>query len=148
MNFQEGMRRIGLTVGVLGALGTAYVAFSPFSELVTERRAQAQFGSLLKLPITRKIAQDVAKEKIANTYVEIQGHPQGIAQIRVNDKSEIDWFTLEDGKAVFRTQAPSALWYLLYPLIVASGFLLPWGAVRLITWIISGFIGGSLLQKT
>src|ERR1700693_4967453 len=141
MNFQEGMRRVGLTVGALGALGVAYAAFWPFSELAAQRHRQAEFKSLLKLPITRKISLDIAKSKVANAVIDVQGHPEGISQIRTDTKGEIDSFTMEDGRAVTISEAPSWFWYLLYPIIVAAGFLLPWGGVRLVTWIVSGFVG-------
>jgi hypothetical protein len=46
---------------------------------------------------------------------------------------------LSSGEAVRRTEPPHPIAYLrllLYPLL---GFLLPWGAVRLLTWVGSGF---------
>jgi len=141
MNFQEGMRRVGLTVGFLGALGVAYAAFWPFSEFAAERHRQDEFKSLLRLPITQKIGLDIAKDKVPNAVIDIQGHPEGIYQIRTDTKGAIDSFTMEDGRAVTKTEAPSWLWYLLYPIIVAAGFFLPWGTVRLLTWIVSGFVG-------
>lgn len=140
MKFQEGMRRIGLTVGVLGALVTAYLAFFTFSDMATARKSQAEFEVLMELPITQTISKDIAKSNTTNTYVEIQGHPHGINQIHVNDKGAIEWFAMDDGKTIARTQAPSTLWYLLYPLAVAVGFLVPWGIVRLVTWLVSGFM--------
>jgi hypothetical protein len=106
MNFQEGMRRIGLTVVVLGAFAASYAAYFYFADMAAQRKAQAEFESILKLPIVQKIARDVAKSKASNADIEIQGHPQGINQIRVNEKSEIDWFTMDDGKTFMRTHAP------------------------------------------
>jgi hypothetical protein len=195
MNFREGMRRIGRTVGVLGALLTGYVAFWAFSDLTVQRSAQAEFQSLLSLPRTQEIARRISTDKIVDTYIELPPQPPSlkkffvdpdfqklgpqekkdflshlsdaeleqlktqyqdlmvpgaaksdnppIKQIRVNEKSEIEWFTLFDGKVVRRTSAPSGLLYLLYPPIVAAGFLLPWGVVRLVTWIFSGFLGSA-----
>ena len=242
MNFREGMRRIGLTVGGLGALVTALAAFGLFfSDLADRRKVQAEFSSLLKLPIVARtmakkktiapnssepqnwdttneikghladgtvlhfpggtdphvihdIVQKqygqipasapsaqrsnfdplepdgnavVAKKKISgaydqtqvpsfddfvkerqrneptSAYVEIQGHPQGIRQVWVDEKGEIAWFEMDDGRTIMRTSGPTSLfWYLLYPPIIAVGFVVPWGAVRLVTWIVSGFIRG------
>jgi hypothetical protein len=144
MNFREGMRRIGLTFGVIGALVTAFAAFGLFfSDLADCRKVQAEFNSLLSLPITRAVAKTIAKNKTASAYVEIQGHPQGIRQVWVDEKGEIAWFEMDDGRTIMRTSGPTSLfWYLLYPPIIAVGFVVPWGAVRLVTWIVSGFIRG------
>ena len=52
MNFRKGMRRIGLTVGAMGALLTAIAAFDLFfSDLADHRKVQAEFNSLLNLPM-------------------------------------------------------------------------------------------------
>jgi hypothetical protein len=148
MNFREGMRRIGLTVGVIGGLAGAYAAVLILADIAPQRRAQSEFDSLLKVQLIQEIARDLAKEKIVNISLEIPSRPKGIRLFRVNGRSEIEAFELEDGRTVMRTNAPSALWYLLYPLLAAAGFLLPWGAVRLVNWIVSGFIGSSPPQKT
>jgi hypothetical protein len=139
MNFQEGMRRIGLTVGVFGALIAAFAAFVTFGDTW---RAQVEFESIMKLPETQKIAQYIAREGIKDTSVEVRDHPR-IRQVSVNAKSEIESFELGDSKVVWRPSAPSAIWFLLYPMLVGAGFLVPWGAVRLVTWIFSGFLGSA-----
>jgi hypothetical protein len=169
MNFQEGMRRIGLTAGVIGALVAAFAAFGLFySDLAEHRKVQAEFDSLLKLPVTQVVAKTIAKNKTASAhagkqiplfsdfvqqrqknatagaYAEIQGHPQGIKQFWLDEKSEIVWFEMDDGRTIMRTSGPTSLfWYLLYPPIVGVGFVLPWGAVHLVTWIVCGFIRGT-----
>lgn len=97
------------------------------------------FESLLNLPIIQTVTRDITKGRFANAYLEIQDHPQGIKQIWVNARSEIAWFAMDDGRTITNRHAPSRFWYLLYPLIVAVGFLAPWGTVRLVTWIVSGF---------
>jgi hypothetical protein len=140
MNFQEGMRRIGLTVGVLGALSAALAGLWSLSDLADQRKAQAEFDSLLNLPIVKIVTKDIAKQKFANAFLDIQNHPRGIKQVWVNEKSEIASFEMDDGRTITNRNAPSPFWYLLFPLIVAVGFLAPWGSVRLVTWIVSGFI--------
>jgi len=151
MNFREGMRRIGLTFGVIGALVTAFAAFGLFfSDLADRRKVQAEFNSLLSLPITRAVAKTIAKNKTASAYAEIRGHPQYIRRFWVDEKSEIAWFEMDDGRTIMRATGPTSLfWYLLYPPIAAVGFVVPCGAVRLVTWIISGFIrnGATAPQK-
>ncbi len=137
------MRRIGLTAGGLGELVAAFGLF--FSDLADHRKVQAEFDALLKLPITQAVANTIAKNKTAaahvekqiplfsdfvrqrqknttpGTYAEIQGHPQGIKQFWVDEKSEIVWFEMDDGRIIMRTSGPTSLfWYLVYPPIVGG----------------------------
>jgi hypothetical protein len=79
MNFQEGMRRIGLTAGIIGALGTGYATFFSFADVWAQRKAQAEFNSLLNLPIMQRITKNPAQEMTANSENEIEGHPQGLS---------------------------------------------------------------------
>jgi hypothetical protein len=104
MDFQEGMRRVGLTVGVLGAVAASYVAYQPFAALTAQRKTQAEYEALLHLPPMQVITKNIAKDRAAhaNTYHEIQNHPQGIKQFWVDDKGEIAWFTMDDGRTVTR----------------------------------------------
>lgn len=109
MKFREGMRRVALTAGVLGALVATYAAIWWLSDVADRRRSQAEFDSLLNLPVIQVIANDIAKEKATNAIGQVEGHAKGIKQIRVNDKSEIEWFEMDDGRIVMNVHAPSWL---------------------------------------
>jgi len=151
MNFREGMRRIGLTAGVMGALVAALAAFALFfAGLLDNRIVQARFDSALKLPIVQLVAKHIARYKIANSYVDLPENPQGIKSVWANEKREVSSFTRADGISISGTSGPTSLfWFLLYPPIAAVGFVVPWGAVRLVTWIVSGFVrsGATAPQK-
>src|SRR5208282_1965569 len=98
----------------------------------------------IQTPLFSDFVQQTQRDKTASAYAEIQGHPQYIKRFRVDEKSEIAWFELGDGRTIMRMSGPTSLfWYLLYPPIMAVGFVVPWGAVRLVTWIVSGFIRNS-----
>ena len=135
------MRRVGLTAGVIGALGTAFGLFVLFLDLAPQRQARAEFQSLLKRPTAQGLAKAIAKDKVPNAEIAIDA--DGIKRIHVDGNSEIESFTMDDGKTVTRQQGPWGLWYPFYPLTLAAGFLAPWATVRLVTWIVSGFIGGT-----
>jgi hypothetical protein len=45
----------------------------------------------------------------------------------------------EDGKIVTRIDPPASWSYLLAPAFTILGFLLPWGAIKMLTWIGMGF---------
>jgi hypothetical protein len=151
MNFREGMRRMGLTFGVIGSLVTAFAAFTLFfAGLMDNRNAQARFDSALKLPLMQLVAKHIAKHRIANAYVDLSDNPQGLKSVWANEKGEVSSFTRADGMPISGTTGPTSLfWYLLYPPIAGVGFVVPWGAVRLFTWIVSGFIrsGPTVPQK-
>jgi hypothetical protein len=142
MNFREGMRRIGLTVGVMGAIVAALAAFALFfAGLLDNRNVQAGFDAALKLPITQLVANHIAMFKLANADVDLPDNPQGIRSVWANEKGEVSSFTRADGIPVSGTSGPTSLfWFLLYPPIIGVGFVVPCGAVRLVTWIVSGFI--------
>ena len=145
------MRRIGLTAGVMGALVAALAAFALFfAGLLDNRNVQAKFDLTLKLPILELAAKHMTKHKIANAYVDLPDNPQGIKSVWANEKGEVSSSTWADGIPVSGTSGPTSLfWFLLYPPIMAVGFVVPWGAVRLVTWIVSGFIrsGATTPQK-
>lgn len=82
----------------------------------------------------------IAKNKTASAYADLQGHPKGINRFWVDEKSEIAWFEMDDRIIMRRTEPTSLFWYLLYPPIVAVGFVVPWASVQLVTWIVSGVI--------
>jgi hypothetical protein len=151
MNFREGMRRIGLTAGTVGALVAALAAFALFfAGLLDNRNVQARFDPALNLPIVKLVAKHIAKYKIANAYIDLPDNPQGIKSVWANEKSEVSSLTRADGTEISGTNGPRSLfWFLLYPPIMAVGFVVPWGAVRLVTWIVSGFIrnGATVPQK-
>jgi hypothetical protein len=138
MNFQEGMRRLALTVGAFGALTAAYFAYIGIEDLSSRRKSQAEFNSLMNLPLTQKITKQIAEEKLSNAVIDIK--EARIQQMRLDENGQIQWFSMSDGKTIMRLDAPSAFRYFLYPLMVAVGFFAPWGAIRLFTWIVSGFI--------
>ena len=57
-----------------------------------------------------------------------------------NDQSEIYSIETEDGQNLYPTPAPAASTYLLIALFPILGFLIPWGAIRAIGWVLAGFI--------
>lgn len=87
------------------------------------------------------VAKRIAKDKVTNAYLSLPENAQGLKWVWINEKSEIGPFARADGVQISGTSQPTSLfWFLLYPPIIGAGFVVPWGAVRLVTWIVSGFI--------
>jgi len=53
----------------------------------------------------------------------------------------IESIETQDGQTLYPTPAPSAWLYLLIALLPVLGFFIPWGAIRAIGWVGTGFIG-------
>ena len=63
----------------------------------------------------------------------------GIKHVTVNKSGLISSIELSTGEHIQRTDAPRAQTYvgiLLYPVL---GFLIPWGGIRILAWVGSGF---------
>jgi hypothetical protein len=56
-----------------------------------------------------------------------------------NDASGIYSIETDDGQTLYPTPAPAAWEYLLVVLFPLAGFVIPWGVVRAIGWVLSGF---------
>jgi len=55
----------------------------------------------------------------------------------------IESIKTEDGKLFYKRDAPPFSMYLLHVSWPVLGFLVPWGAIRVITWVLLGFREGS-----
>jgi hypothetical protein len=67
----------------------------------------------------------------------------GIKKINWRHDFSVESIETEDGQTLYPTPAPAAWLYLLIALLPVLGFVIPWGAVRAIGWVIAGFVHGS-----
>lgn len=56
------------------------------------------------------------------------------------ENRQIESVETQDGQTFYPTPAPSAWSYVLIAILPLVGFFVPWGAIRAIGWVISGFI--------
>jgi hypothetical protein len=75
----------------------------------------------------------------------------------LHQKIKTMWVSVEEtvwniettaGVALYRQDAPSFYAYLLWLLFPIAGFLIPWGCVHAIRWVVSGFIERAPKAKT
>jgi hypothetical protein len=64
----------------------------------------------------------------------------GIKAIRWGKDYGVETIETDDGQTLYPTPAPAAWGYLLVSLFPILGFIIPWGAVRAIGWVIAGFV--------
>lgn len=89
-------------------------------------------------------------------YQEYQGKPpqqqdaarkealrrNGIDEWYFENEGKLSYIKATDGTTVYAATEP--VWsYLLLPVFPVLGFIIPWGAVRLVTWVGSGFFQSS-----
>jgi len=64
----------------------------------------------------------------------------GIKQVTVDKVGVVSSIELSTGESVQRVAPPALKAYLIPLLYPVLGFLIPWGGIRLLTWVGSGFV--------
>ena len=63
----------------------------------------------------------------------------GIETIHWTRALEVDFFDMVDGQTLYAVPAPNRLLYLFAAILPLLGFILPWGLIRAVGWVGSGF---------
>lgn len=69
----------------------------------------------------------------------LKGNLDGIRSVHFDSTSRVASILFTSGEWVFRTEAPKFSEYLLLFAFPFAGFMLPWSAIRLLTWVGTGF---------
>jgi hypothetical protein len=147
MNLREGTRRLALIVGITGAcLG----CIASYSELKTVRDLSAHHAEFERLTAgfaNSKLAQQMRRDAEHDpSDNSITPDCCGIEEIFwdknhiFNDPSGVYSITTEDGRSLYPTPAPGAGSYALIAALPILGFLLPWGVIRAVGWVLAGFV--------
>lgn len=153
MNLKEGFRRLSLVAGVAGFAFGIYASSGFVVALYDEISEYRKYQSEIEKASIRDVIASVVRmeklEKEANRF-EIRDYPgtkavsvkrNGVQQITFDDDyQEIKWIVLNNGNTIYSQKKPEywtmLLFIMLPPLL---GFVVPWGAVRTIGWIVQGF---------
>ena len=149
MNLREGTRRLALIVGITGAcLG----CIASYSELKTVRDLSAHHAEFERLTAgfaNAKLAQQMRRDAEHDpSDNSITPDCCGIEEI-FSDKIRILSMTHQactpllprsGRKLLIRTPAPGAGSYALIAALPILGFLLPWGVIRAVGWVLAGFV--------
>jgi hypothetical protein len=89
------------------------------------------------------ILKQLAPEKQDKLLAEVKARrTAGIKAIHWTGANAVESIETEDDQTLYPTPAPSAWYYLLIALVPFLGFFIPWGAVRAIGWVGTGFVSG------
>ena len=147
MNAREGFCRIGLLLGTIGAIVGIAGTWLVYEDLAYRHNENVQFQTkageywrvLTKLRYLHEgdnaNTWDAAEARYLREKELVAG--SGISSVDKNG-THINSITLKGG--TYLTDRPisplDCLWPLTLPFI---GFLVPWGAIKIIFWVISGF---------
>ena len=151
MNFVEGLRRVGLVLGVCGGLLGATFGYVSAEKTWKQVAAAKKFESLIASPMMQQITK-AAKESKANRDpnfipdvfgVEdeaiIVDH-NGVKQVTVDSSGAITSIELSAGEVLKGGAPPPDRTDYLIPLLAPiAGFLVPWVTVRVLGWVLQGF---------
>ncbi len=140
-----GMRRIGLAFGIFGAIAGGFVGYLFYTDLHAQALRYARFHQLLATPALARF-RDASVRAMPRNPEPV--HQDGIAAVHfgINDTRDlplaerIDWIDTENGIRVYRAEEPTRAAYFLVALCPLLGFLLPWGIIRGVTWVLVGFM--------
>jgi hypothetical protein len=140
MNFKEGMRRVGLVLGICGAVVGGFFAFMTVAPAWTEYQETLQFEHQLQTRIIREIVEAIQKDKETAGKI-IQLKMDGVEKVHVDKSGEIITIELMNGKELNRRSRKISLVELLgtATILPSVGFLVPWATIRLLMWIVGGF---------
>ncbi len=139
MNVEEGFRRISVILGVLGFVAGTFFAYSDIGTLSKTRAAHERFLSAMTWPVIQQVAKQAAADfKRGHEPIWYQIDREGVSNVMVSG-GRIWAINLRSGEAILDQKVATTLDYASLCLFPLFGFLLPWGTVRVISWVISGF---------
>jgi hypothetical protein len=165
MNLREGTRRLALLLGAVGAILGGFVSYLELQTVLSQRSQHNKFEQLTASDVVTQerkcrllgyysgcselppLPQGYTLDKPKYTIEEPDGRP-GASELSKGDIKTIQWtkkydvesIVTEDGQTLYPTPAPSVWLYLLVALFPVLGFLIPWGAIRAIEWVVAGFV--------
>ncbi len=148
MNLREGTRRLALLLGVAGAVLGGFASYMELQTVLAQRERHNKFDQLASSDVVQqeRRSQSGWVSIDPKTGERIQWDQQvdkgGIKTIHWTKDNDIESIETTDGRTVYPTPAPAAWEYLLIVLFPVFGFFIPWGVVRSIGWVGTGFIGG------
>jgi hypothetical protein len=156
VNVKEGMRRLAVVFGVLGAGLGAFGSYSGLGDIIDQRSKYKEFESLAisnaakeALPAfvvepddvqeqDRKVGPRTKYKKVREITTLVK--KGGIKSITFSsDDLAIKAIETEDGRFLYKRDAPPVWIYLLQTSWPVLGFFVPWGTIRVITWVLLGF---------
>jgi hypothetical protein len=154
MNIREGTRRLALLLGVVGAILGGFASYLELQTVLSQSARHNRFEQLAASEVVKQQRKALksppdfipdSSDKWAVAAAEYQRQQaivdkDGIKTIHWTANADIESIETQDGQTHYPTPAPSAWLYLLVAIFPIAGFFIPWGAVRAIGWVVTGFV--------
>ena len=160
MNLREGTRRLALLLGVIGAILGGFVSYFQLQPTLKERAAHIRFEQLANSSVLIQARMDCfpspkgaeieggkfvppycaisIDDPHAFIYTPSESNSNGMETVHFENR-EITSIETQDGQTLYPTPAPGAWSYYMIAILPLAGFFIPWGAIRAIGWVGTGF---------
>lgn len=152
MNLKEGTRRLALLLGVVGVIFGGFVGYMQLQSVLGQRARHVKFEQLANSDVVRQESKDVRSHPgwLVSAYPPDPScndncsviQKSGIKMIHWTPNYGVESIETEDGQTLYPTPAPGWWAYVLIAILPVLGFFIPWGAVRAIGWVVTGFVQG------
>lgn len=168
MNLKEGLRRIGLAAGSIGACIGLWASYVTAKDIHYQRERNSRFETLLNSPAVQRdvllLTKGLRNAKDPTPAFKYAHNGQGwFEAVAAANGSLEGWLVNEDGVSriyldgrgnVIRIQdteqnsfypdpdpapPPNILSYAIVLVFPIIGFLVPWGVLKGLSWIVAGF---------
>lgn len=167
MNFKEGLRRIGLAAGVIGACLGLFTSYLHGTDIHYQRERHSRFETLLNSPAVQRdicfLTKDLSNAQdqttlskvyeqfhdgqnmfnaVAATSGDADGwivNAGGVSRIYFDKKEQVTSIQDSEHNTFYSDPNPSILSYIVILVWPIIGFLIPWGVVKGFSWIVAGF---------
>lgn len=148
MNLKEGTRRLALLLGVLGVITGGFVSYMELQSIMDQRARHNRFEQLATTDVVKHLRKDheESKDPWETSVASVMPGCCGIKEVAWdtrhiwNDPSGIYSIQTDNDQTLYPTPAPSPWEYLSVTLLPILGFVIPWGLVRALGWVGSGFV--------
>lgn len=146
MNLREGMRRLALLLGVVVAVVGGTFSNMELKSVISERAEFKRFEQLANSSVVQQERKSCFSDNPPPGYAkrgnQLQENRAGIEAIEWSDDCSVSMIKTVTSEWLYPGLAPRSWEFSLIALLPIFGFLIPWGAVRAIGWVLTGFVQG------
>jgi hypothetical protein len=144
MNIREGLRRLGIVLGITGMLAGVVVGYQIFAKVLEDRAKYKAFADLVHSPEVQGDLEILdGFEPISTEFTKEHPSKKGIHKVLYSKSKDgkhsvVSSFEMEDGAMLYRQDAPPLMAYVLPFTLPALGFAISWGLIRVLVWVGKG----------
>ena len=146
MNVREGFRRVGLVLGLAGMTAGLVAGYGLLQKTLQQRWYHNAFSTRLNsleandaFPPPSKYGGYLIEKEFTAEHPNKQKIHKILYASKDPNTAIVRAFEMEDGGMLYPTDPPTLSSYLLPISLPILGFIVPWGFIKLLVWIGSGF---------